>query len=87
MSGVVYPRMAVVGCGLIGASVVRGARASGAVGEIAVAETSPQARERILALGLADSVTADPAEAVRDADLIVFAVPVMAMGDAAKAAA
>ena len=87
MSGVVYPRMAVVGCGLIGASVVRGARASGAVGEIAVAETSPQARDRILALGLADSVTADPAEAVRDADLIVFAVPVMAMGDAAKAAA
>ena len=87
MSGVVYPKMAVIGCGLIGSSVIRGARASGAVGEIAVAEASPQARERIMALGLADSVTADPAEAVRNADLIVFAVPVMAMGEAAKAAA
>ncbi len=87
MSGTVYAKLAVIGCGLIGSSVIRGARASGAVGEIAVAETSPQARERIVALGLADSVTADPAEAVRGADLIVFAVPVMAMGDAAKAAA
>ena len=87
MSGVVYAKMAVIGCGLIGSSVIRGARAAGVVGEIAVAETSPQARERIAALGFADSVTDDAAEAVRDADLVVFAVPVMAMGPAAKAAA
>jgi cyclohexadieny/prephenate dehydrogenase len=87
MGVVVYPKMAVIGCGLIGSSVIRGARATGVVGEIAVAETSPQARERIAALGFADSVTADAAEAVRDADLVVFAVPVMAMAPAAKAAA
>jgi cyclohexadieny/prephenate dehydrogenase len=87
MAAVVYPKMAVIGCGLIGSSVIRGARAAGVVGEIAVAESSPQARERIAALGFADSVTDDAAEAVRDADLVVFAVPVMAMGPAAKAAA
>lgn len=87
MSGVVYPKLAVIGCGLIGSSVIRGARASGAVGEIAVADASPRARERIVALGLADSVTDDPAQAVRDADLVIFAVPVMAMGEAARAAA
>jgi cyclohexadieny/prephenate dehydrogenase len=87
MSAVVYAKMAVIGCGLIGSSVIRGARAAGVVGQIAVAETSPQARERIAALGFADNVTDDPAEAVRDADLVVFAVPVMAMGAAAKAAA
>jgi cyclohexadieny/prephenate dehydrogenase len=87
MSGVVYPKMAVIGCGLIGSSVIRAARAAGVVGEIAVAEASPRARERIVALGFADSVTDDPAEAVRDADLVVLAVPVMAMGEAAKAAA
>ena len=87
MSAVVYPKMAVIGCGLIGSSVIRGARAAGVVGEIAVAETSLQARERIAELGFADSVTDDPAQAVRDADLVVFAVPVMAMGPAAKAAA
>jgi cyclohexadieny/prephenate dehydrogenase len=87
MSPPIYPKLAVIGCGLIGASVIRAARAAGAVGEVAVADASPEARERIVALGFADSVTADAAEAVRDADLVVFAVPVMAMGEAARAAA
>jgi cyclohexadieny/prephenate dehydrogenase len=83
----IYPRMAVIGCGLIGASVIRAARAAGAVGRVAVADASPAARERIAALGFADLVTADPAEAAADADLVVFAVPVMAMSEAARAAA
>ena len=83
----VYARMAVVGCGLIGSSMVRAVRQAGAAGEIVVAETSAAARERIEALGLADRVTADAAEAVRDADLVVFAVPVMSMEAAARAAA
>jgi cyclohexadieny/prephenate dehydrogenase len=79
--------MAVIGCGLIGASVILAARACGAVGEVAVADASPAARERIAALGFADLVTADPAAAVEGADLVVFAVPVMAMGETARAAA
>ncbi|HEV7386943.1 MAG TPA: prephenate dehydrogenase/arogenate dehydrogenase family protein, partial [Phenylobacterium sp.] len=83
----VYARMAVIGCGLIGASVILAARASGAVTEVAVADASPAARDRITALGFADLVTADPAEAVADADLVVFAVPVMAVGETARAAA
>jgi cyclohexadieny/prephenate dehydrogenase len=83
----VYGKMAVIGCGLIGASVILAARAAGAVGQVAVADASPGARARIEALGFADSVTADPAEACRGADLVVFAVPVMAMGEAARAAA
>ena len=87
MTGPVYAKMAVIGCGLIGSSVIRAARAGGAVGEVAVADASAAARERIAALGFADSVTADPAEAVVDADLVVFAVPVMAMGEAARATA
>ena len=32
---VIYERMAVIGCGLIGSSVIRAARAAGAVGTIA----------------------------------------------------
>jgi cyclohexadieny/prephenate dehydrogenase len=79
--------MAVIGGGLIGSSMIRAAREAGAVGEIAVAEASSAARDRILALKLADSVTADAAEAVRDADLVVLAVPVLAMEAAARAAA
>ncbi|MFM8939029.1 MAG: prephenate dehydrogenase/arogenate dehydrogenase family protein, partial [Phenylobacterium sp.] len=83
----IYPRMAVIGCGLIGSSVIRAARAAGAVETVAVADANANHRAEIEALGYADLVTADPAEAVRDADLVVFAVPVLAMGDAAQAAA
>jgi cyclohexadieny/prephenate dehydrogenase len=87
MSGTIYPKMAVIGCGLIGASVILAARACGAVGEVAVADASAAARARIEALGFADAVTDDPAQACEGADLVVFAVPVMAMGEAARAAA
>jgi cyclohexadieny/prephenate dehydrogenase len=83
----IYPRMAVIGCGLIGSSVIHAARAAGAVGEVFVADASARAREEIAALGYADQVFADPADAVRDADLVVFAVPVLAMEAAANAAA
>src|SRR5580704_5756329 len=79
--------MAVIGGGLIGSSVMRAARAAGAVGEIAVADAKPEHRARLEALGIADIVTADPAEAARDADLVMLAVPVMAMGEATAAAA
>ena len=87
MTAPIYAKMAVVGCGLIGSSVIRAARAGGVVGPIAVAETSEAARVRIAALGSAAPVTGDAAQAVADADLVVFAVPVMAMGPAAQAAA
>ena len=83
----IYAKLAVIGCGLIGSSVIRAARAKGVVGEVAVADTNPQHRERVEALGLAKTVTADPAAAVKDADLVVLAVPVMAMGEAMAAAA
>jgi cyclohexadieny/prephenate dehydrogenase len=87
MSQPVYARMAVIGCGLIGSSVIRAAREADAVGEVAVCDLSPAYREQIAALGFADRVTADAAEAVADADLVVFAVPVMSMQSAAAAAA
>ena len=87
MSGAIYPRMAVIGCGLIGSSVIRAARAARAVEQVAVADASEAARRRIVELGYADSVTADPAEAAQGADLVVLAVPVMAMAEAASAIA
>jgi cyclohexadieny/prephenate dehydrogenase len=87
MSALLYPRMAVIGCGLIGSSVIHAARAAGVVGAIAVADSSAEHRRRIVELGYADLVTADPAEAARDADLIVLAVPVLAMSGAFAQAA
>jgi len=84
---VIYPRMAVIGCGLIGSSVIRAARASGTVGEVAVADANPDHRRQIAELGYADLITGHIGEAVEGADLVVLAVPVLAMGPAAEAAA
>jgi cyclohexadieny/prephenate dehydrogenase len=84
---VIYPRMAVIGCGLIGSSVIRAAREAGVVGHVFVADASEAHRARVIELGYADEVTGDIAQAVKDADLVVLAVPVLAMGEAATAAA
>ena len=83
----IFPKMAVVGCGLIGSSVIRAARAAGVVGTVAVADANAEHRADIARLGYADLVTGDVAQAVADADLVVFAVPVLAIGPAAAQAA
>ena len=87
MTTPVFDRMAVIGCGLIGSSVIRAARATGAVREIAVYDLSPAVRGRVVELGYADEVFSDPAEAVRGADLVIFAAPPAAIGEVAELAA
>jgi cyclohexadieny/prephenate dehydrogenase len=78
--------MAVIGSGLIGSSIIHAARAAGVVSEVAVADASSEHRTRIEELGYADEIHADPAEAAKGADLVVLAVPVLAMVEAARAA-
>ena len=85
--GVLYPKMTVIGCGLIGGSVIRAARAQGVVSEITVADASEAHRARVVELGIADHVPGDIAEAVKDADLVVIATPVLSTGDVAAALA
>jgi cyclohexadieny/prephenate dehydrogenase len=63
----------VIGCGLIGGSIVRGARARGLAAEIAVAEANPAFRARLAELAIADQLTGDAREAVAGADLVVIA--------------
>ena len=87
MTGPVYDRIAVLGCGLIGSSVVRAARTHGVAGRITVYDLSPEVRARVAELGIADDVADDPTEAVKDADLVLLAAPPGAIGSAAEACA
>ena len=87
MADLIYERVAVIGCGLIGSSVIRAARAAGIVGHIAVADPNASVRERAMALGLCDQVFGDPAQAAEDADLVLFAAPPLAIATAAAEAA
>lgn len=87
MAEPVFARLAIIGCGLIGSSLARGARASGAAGQIVIHDASAFARARISELGLADEVTLSAEDAVKGADLIIFATPVRAIGEAVAACA
>ena len=85
--GILYPKMTVIGCGLIGGSIIRAAREHGVVGEITVADASAGHRARVVELGIADHVTDDIADAVKDADLVVIATPVLSTPEVAAALA
>ncbi|AWN50359.1 prephenate/arogenate dehydrogenase family protein [Methylobacterium sp. 17Sr1-1] len=75
-----FRRLALVGLGLIGSSIARGARASGLAGEIVAVDRDAGVIERVRALGLADEATTDLAAGVAGADLVILCVPVGAIG-------
>ena len=79
-----FKRIALIGFGLIGGSIARGARAQGLVGEIVATARSEKTRARIVELGLADRVVETNAEAVKDADLVILGIPVGACGAVAQ---
>lgn len=87
MSQPVFQRLTVIGCGLIGSSVMRAARETGSAAWIVACDPSADVRERVTALGFADEVSGDFAAAVSGSDLVIFAAPVLAIADAMKAAA
>ena len=87
MAEIVYDKIAVIGCGLIGSSLVRAARAHGVATHIAVGDSSAAVRQRVVELGIADEVFEDPAQAVQSADLVVLATPPGMIGEVAKACA
>jgi cyclohexadieny/prephenate dehydrogenase len=79
-----FKRVALIGFGLIGGSIARGARAQGLAGEIVTTARSEKTRARVAELGIVDDVVATNAEAVRNADLVILCIPVGACGPVAQ---
>jgi cyclohexadieny/prephenate dehydrogenase len=77
----IFERIAIVGAGLIGASIARATRESGAAAAISIYDASPDVRTRARALALGD-IFDDLGSAINGADLVLLAVPVGAMGAA-----
>ena len=78
----IYPRVALIGLGLIASSMAHAMRAGGLAGEIVGYAKSPETRAAAKEL-FCDRGTETAAEAVKGADLVVLAVPVGVMGEIA----
>ena len=72
-------RLAIIGVGLIGGSLARALRAAGMVGEVIGCGRSAENLELAFDLGIIDGFTTDPAAAVKDADMVLLAMPLGAM--------
>lgn len=80
-----FKRVAIIGIGLIGSSLAHATRANGLAGHIAGHDADADIRDRADVLGLVDSMHAEIADAVANADLVIAATPVGACGDVARA--
>ncbi len=78
-------RLTLIGIGLIGSSIARGAREWNIADEIVVQSRRQETVDAAQRLGLGDRYTSDVADAAEGADLVIAAVPVGASGDVAKA--
>ncbi|CAN2532382.1 Cyclohexadienyl+dehydrogenase [Methylocapsa aurea] len=83
----IFDKVALIGLGLIGSSIARGARVYGAATRIVASDASEDVRARVSELGIADETTADLAQAVTGADLVILCVPVGVCGEVARAIA
>ena len=72
-------RLAIIGVGLIGGSLSLALKQAGIVGEVVGYSRTESVRKEALALGLIDREAESVAEAVKDADMVFLAVPMMAM--------
>ncbi len=75
-----FARVAILGMGLIGSSLARAIRQEMPTVRLTVSDGEAGVRARVLALDLADDVTENAGAAVVDAELVILAVPVGAMG-------
>ena len=81
---VIYNKIAIIGMGLIGASIALASRRAGLTTVMAGYDADPEAMADVAALALVDDVADSAAAAVADADLVIMAVPVGAVGAVAK---
>ena len=87
MAEPVFQRLTLIGIGLIGSSIARGAKAFGLARQIVICDANPQALARAAELDLGDVYEADAAQAVAQADCVILCTPVGTLASVAASIA
>ena len=82
-----FRKIAILGIGLIGSSLARAARRGKLAEKLVTFDGNPLHAARALELGVVDEAAGSAADAVKDADLVIFAVPISAYADLAASIA
>ena len=80
----IYDKVTVIGMGLIGASIALSSRRGGLAGQIVGSDCSNDVAKTVGRLNITDHFESDPTKATKDADLVIMAVPVGAVGKLAE---
>ena len=80
----IYDKVAVIGMGLIGASIALSIRRGGLAGQVIGSDCSVDVAKTVARLNITDKFESDPTIATKDADLVIMAVPVGAVGKIAE---
>jgi cyclohexadieny/prephenate dehydrogenase len=80
----IYDKIAIIGMGLIGASIALATRRAGLALSVVGYDANPDAAAEVTELQLVDEVAATAIDAVAQADLVIMAVPVGALGRLAE---
>jgi cyclohexadieny/prephenate dehydrogenase len=81
---VIFPRIALIGLGLIGSSIARAVKELDLAKELVVTDADAAVRQRAAEIPLGHRVAATSADAVKDADLVIACVPVGACAAVAE---
>lgn len=83
-TGPMFTKVALVGVGLIGSSLAHAMRRGSLAAHIAGTAHEPDVRKRAAERGFCHTIHEDPADAVRDADLVILCTPVGAFEGIAR---
>lgn len=83
-TGPVFTKVALIGVGLIGSSLAHAIRRGSLAANVSGYSHSPETRRRASEIGFCHTIHEDPADAVRDADLVVLCTPVGAFAEMAQ---
>lgn len=78
-------QITIIGMGLIGSSIARNIMKHNLAGTLVAADINQEVCDKVVELQIADKVTDNLREAVKDADMVILCVPVGSMAAAGKA--